>query len=135
MKSIVIALLAIMMVSTALGDSGSWEGAWKCKYEETPVYLVIAEDLTGYVCPRVEGQDPQGEVYAIATFTNGLVSNNGDTYTATWVAKVPQPGEGDVATLTLSRTAPNKFKGTVSWPDGLLIEFNGDYYKPFNPPS
>ena len=133
MKRIVYVLLAILMVSTALGDSGVWKGAWKCDYAGQPVYLIIAEDLTGYVCPRVEGQEPQGDVYAIATFSDGKVSDDGNTYTARWRAKVTLPGEGDVADLTLTRTKPTKFKGTVSWPDGLTLTFNGDYVEPLSP--
>lgn len=48
-------------------------------YDGTMVYLVIANDLTGYVCPYVSG-----EVQSVATLTEGKVSNEGKTYTATW---------------------------------------------------
>jgi hypothetical protein len=123
MKTIVYALLAIMMTATVLGDSGTplWTGAWKCDYDGTNVYLVITKDLTGYVCPFV-----QGEVQSIATLSNGKVSADGTTYTATWTAVTPKPGEGDTCAFKLTRTTPTKFEGTVTWSD-LSLPFNGEW--------
>ena len=133
MKTIVYALLAIMMIATVLGDSGTplWEGVWKCDYAGTSVYLVIANDLTGYVSPVAEG-----DVESVATLANGKVSADGTTYTATWTATITQPGEGDTATFRLTRSKPTDFTGTVIWPDGFLLPFNGKWFgsvKSLNP--
>jgi len=130
MKKIVYTLLAIMMIATVLGDSGTplWVGAWKVDYDGTMVYLVIANDLTGYVCPYVSG-----EVQSVATLTEGKVSNEGKTYTATWGVTTPQPEEGDTAAFELERTGPTNFKGTVTWPDGLSLPFNGEWVGPVKP--
>lgn len=132
MKKVVYALLAIIMIATALGDSGTplWKGAWKCKYAEKDVYLVIEDNLNGDVCPVSEG-----DVQCVAVLTNGKISPDGTTYTATWTAEVPQPGEGDTATLEIKRTETTKFEGTVSWPDGFSLPFNGEWYGTVKPPS
>ncbi len=125
MRTIVYALLAIMMIAPVLGGSGTplWEGVWTCDYAGTSVYLVIANDLTGYVCPVAEG-----EVESVATLANGKVSADGATYTATWTATIPQPGEGDTATFELTRSEPTEFAGTVTWPDGFSLLFNGKWF-------
>ena len=130
MKTIVYALLAIMMIATVLGDSGTplWVGAWKVDYDGTYVYLVILDDLTGYVCPFV-----QGDVQSVAALTEGKVSDDGTTYTSTWTAATPKPGEGDTCAFKLTKTIPTKFKGTVTWPDGLSLPFNGEWVGPVKP--
>jgi hypothetical protein len=120
MKTVVYALLAIMMIATALGDSGTslWKGTWKSNYAGTPVNLVIKDNLNGDVCPMTGG--------CVATLGNGKVSDDGTTYTAKWTAEVTQPGEGDTATLVIKRTEPTKFTGKITWPDGFWLPFNGE---------
>lgn len=118
------------MIAPVLGDSGTplWTGAWKVDYDGTMVYLIIADDLTGYVCPFV-----QGPVQSVATLTEGKVTDEGKTYTAIWGATTPQPSEGDTAAFELKRTAPTKFKGTVTWTDGLSLPFDGEWVGPVKP--
>lgn len=133
MKKIAYALLAIMMVATALGDPGTplWVGAWKCNYAGTTVYLVITENLNGYVCPNVEG-----DVQSVATLTGGKVSDDGATYTATWTLETTAPlDEGDTCAFKLTRTKPTEFKGTVTWPDNHFLPFNGEWYGTVKPPE
>jgi hypothetical protein len=126
MKAIIYALLVITLVATSSADSGTplWAGVWKCDYDGTSVFLVIDNDLTGYVFP-----DTQGEVASIATLENGKVSADGTTYTARWIeVSSSQPGEGDIADFKLTRSKPTEFTGTVTWPDGFWLPFNGKWH-------
>lgn len=132
MKTIVYALLAIIMIATVLGDSQTplWEGTWKVYYTDTYVYLVILDDLTGYVCPYASGFVP-----SIAELKEGTVSADGKTYTAKRTGATPKPGEGDTASfqLTKNKDDPKIFEGAVTWPDGLSLPFNGWWVGPVKP--
>jgi len=121
-----------MMIAPVLGDTRTsvWVGAWTCDYAGTSVYLVIEKDLTGDVCPVAVG-----DVQCVAKLKNGKVSVDGTTYTATWTAEIPQPGEGDTATFELKRVDATAFTGTVTWPDQFSLPFNGKWYGPVKPPK
>ena len=129
MKAIVYALLVITMAATVSADSGTplWAGVWKCDYNGICVYLVINNDLSGYVSP-----DPQGA--SVATLEYGKVSADGTTYTARWIERSSsEPGDGDIADFKLTRSKPTEFTGIIMWPDGSWLPFNGKWYSALVP--